>query len=225
MKLLSFKNFLKALLFLFSILIIILIVSGISYWAIDNVQKKNNLMDIEEYSPVTSLVVEQNKTIRSKYPFVDVHSHQWDMSYSNLKKLVSEMDSLNMGFMINLSGSGLATFVGNQSLMDLNLEKSLTNVKENFPDRFGVFVNIDFKKIDNKDFAINSVNTIKNAVSNGAIGLKVYKDLGLSLKDASGERVKVDDSRLDPIWKVCGELNIPVLIHSGEPSPFFDPVD
>jgi len=50
MKLLSFKNFLKALLFLFSILIIILIVSGISYWAIDNVQKKNNLMDIEEYS-------------------------------------------------------------------------------------------------------------------------------------------------------------------------------
>ena len=225
MKLLSFKNFLKALLFLFSILIIILIVSGISYWAIDNVQKKNNLMDIEEYSPVTSLVVEQNKTIRSKYPFVDVHSHQWDMSYSNLKKLVSEMDSLNMGFMINLSGSGLATFVGNQSLMDLNLEKSLTNVKENFQDRFGVFVNIDFKKIDNKDFAINSVKTIKNAVSNGAIGLKVYKDLGLSLKDASGERVKVDDSRLDPIWKVCGELNIPVLIHSGEPSPFFDPVD
>ena len=225
MKLLSFKNFLKALLFLFSILIIILIVSGISYWAIDNVQKKNNLMDIEEYSPVTSLVVEQNKTIRSKYPFVDVHSHQWDMSYSNLKKLVSEMDSLNMGFMINLSGSGLATFVGNQSLMDLNLEKSLTNVKVNFPDRFGVFVNIDFKKIDNKDFAINSVNTIKNAVSNGAIGLKVYKDLGLSLKDNSGERVKVDDSRLDPIWKVCGELNIPVLIHSGEPSPFFDPVD
>ena len=225
MKLLSFKKFLKALLFLFSILIIILIVSGISYWAIDNVQKKNNLMDIEEYSPVTSLVVEQNKTIRSKYPFVDVHSHQWDMSYSNLKKLVSEMDSLNMGFMINLSGSGLATFVGNQSLMDLNLEKSLTNVKENFPDIFLVFVNIDFKKIDNKDFAINSVNTIKNAVSNGAIGLKVYKDLGLSLKDASGERVKVDDSRLDPIWKVCGELNIPVLIHSGEPSPFFDPVD
>ena len=75
------------------------------------------------------------------------------MSYTNLKKLVSEMDSLNMGFMINLSGSGLATFVGNQSLMDLNLEKSLTNVKENFPDRFGVFVNIDFKKIDNRDFA------------------------------------------------------------------------
>ena len=225
MKLFSFKNFLKALLFLFSILVLVLLVTGISYWSIDNIQKKKNLMDIEEYSPIASLVVDKNKRTRSKYPFIDVHSHQWDMSYTNLKKLVSEMDSLNMGFMINLSGSGLATFVGNQSLMDLNLEKSLTNVKANFPDRFGVFVNIDFKKIDNRDFAKNSVKTIRDAVSNGAIGLKVYKDLGLSLKDGSGKRVKVDDSRLSPIWEICGELNIPVLIHSGEPSPFFDPVD
>ena len=225
MKFYSFKNFTKALLFLFSILVIVLITTGISYWAIDKVQKKNNLMDIEEYSPVTSLVVEKNKINRSKYPFIDVHSHQWDMSFSNLEKLVSEMDSLNMGFMINLSGSGLATFVGNQSLMDLNLRKSLTNIKKSFPDRFGVFVNIDFNKIDNKDFAKNSVNIIKDAVSNGAIGLKVYKNLGLSLKDASGKRVKVDDPRLSPIWDICGQLNIPVLIHSGEPSPFFDPID
>ena len=121
MKFYSFKNFTKALLFLFSILVIVLITTGISYWAIDKVQKKNNLMDIEEYSPVTSLVVEKNKINRSKYPFIDVHSHQWDMSFSNLEKLVSEMDSLNMGFMINLSGSGLATFTGNQSLMDLRV--------------------------------------------------------------------------------------------------------
>ena len=225
MKFFSFKNFLKALLFLFSILIIVLLVSGVSYLVIDNVQKKNNLMDIEEYSPIASLIVEENNRKRSKFPFVDVHSHQWDMSYSNLKKLVSEMDSLNMGYMINLSGSGLATFAGNQTLMDLNLEKSLTNVKESFPDRFGVFVNIDFDKIDDNDFAENSVQIIINAVSKGAIGLKVYKNLGLSLKDSKGNRVKVDDIRLSPIWKICGELNIPVLIHSGEPSPFFDPID
>ena len=225
MKFFSFKIFLKALLFLFSILIIVLLVSGVSYLVIDNVQKKNNLMDIEEYSPIASLIVEENNRKRSKFPFVDVHSHQWDMSYSNLKKLVSEMDSLNMGYMINLSGSGLATFAGNQTLMDLNLEKSLTNVKESFPDRFGVFVNIDFDKIDDNDFAEKSVQIIINAVSKGAIGLKVYKNLGLSLKDSKGNRVKVDDSRLSPIWRICGELNIPVLIHSGEPSPFFDPID
>jgi predicted TIM-barrel fold metal-dependent hydrolase len=221
----SFKNFLKGSLFIVSILLLILISSGISYYIIDITQQKNNLMDIEEYSPKSTLVVEKNLKSRSKFPFIDVHSHQWDMSYSNLKKLVSEMDSLNMTYMINLSGSGIATFAGNQTLMDLNLEKSISNVNQNFPERFGVFLNIDFNMIDHEDFHTKTVEIIKDAVSKGAIGLKVYKGLGLSVKDSKGIRVKVDDPRLSPIWNICGELNIPVLIHSGEPSPFFDPID
>tara|TARA_B100001173_G_scaffold230350_1_gene200245 strand:- start:463 stop:1512 length:1050 start_codon:yes stop_codon:yes gene_type:complete len=182
-------------------------------------------MDIEEYSPISTLKVSENPIKNSKYPFIDVHSHHWNMAVQDLSSIVEEMDDLNMKFMINLSGSGYATFLGKQSLMDLNLSKSLKNVKENFPSRFGVFVNLDLKKIDDKDFASKSVKILQNAVKDGAIGLKIYKDLGLTLKDSKGVRVKVDDKRLSPIWNACGELNIPVLIHSGEPSPFFDPID
>ena len=69
----SFKNFLKALIFLVSLLIIVLIFGGISYFIIDKIQKKNNLMDIEEYSPISTLVVPENPTNRSKFPFIDVH--------------------------------------------------------------------------------------------------------------------------------------------------------
>ena len=221
----SFKSFLKALVFLFSFLIIIIIFSGISYFVIDKVQTKNNLMDIEEYSPISTLVVPQNPSKKSKYPFVDVHSHHWDMPIADLSGLVNEMDSLNMGYMINLSGSGFATFSGNQTLMDLNLSKSLENVKENYPNRFGIFVNLDLNKIDNDDFAKSSVEILENGVKEGAIGLKIYKNLGLNLKDSKGVRVSVDDKRLSPIWEACGNLKIPVLIHSGEPSPFFDPID
>ena len=182
-------------------------------------------MDIEEYSPISTLRVSENPIKNSKYPFIDVHSHHWNMAVQDLSGIVEEMDDLNMKFMINLSGSGYATFLGKQSLMDLNLSKSLKNVKENFPSRFGIFVNLDLKKIDDKDFTSNSVKILQNAVKDGAIGLKIYKDLGLTLKDSNGVRVKVDDKRLSPIWNACGELNIPVLIHSGEPSPFFDPID
>ena len=45
------------------------------------------------------------------------------MPIQDLSKLVSEMDSLNMGYLINLSGSGLATFFGKQDLMEKNLGK------------------------------------------------------------------------------------------------------
>lgn len=38
-------------------------------------------------------------------------------------------------------------------------------------------------------------------------------------------RVPADDPRLDPIWAKCGELGIPVLIHTGDPASFWLPHD
>ena len=221
----TFKGFLKTLSYVISLFIIVLILSGISYLIIDAIDKKNNLMDIGEYSPTSTLVVSENPTYKSKFPFVDVHSHHWDMPVKNLSKLVSEMDSLNMGYLINLSGSGFGVFSGKQGLMDLNLTKSLENVNENYPDRFGVFLNLDLAKIDNPDFEKNNIIQLENAVNQGVIGLKIYKNLGLTLRDSRNIRVPVDDDRLSHIWETCARLNIPVLIHSGEPKAFFDPID
>jgi len=207
------------------VFLIFLIISGLSYYIITIIQKKNNLMDIGEYSPISTLVVNENKVYKSKFPFIDVHSHHWDMPIQDLSKLVSEMDSLNMAYLINLSGSGLATFFGKQDLMEKNLTSSIKNVKENFPKRFGVFFNINFNRIDDEDFKGNTTLLINDAVKQGAIGLKVYKNLGLNLRDSKGKRVPVDDERLSFIWEECAKLNIPVLIHSGEPKAFFDPID
>ena len=207
------------------VFLIFLIISGLSYYIITIIQKKNNLMDIGEYSPKSTLVVNENKVYKSKFPFIDVHSHHWDMPIQDLSKLVSEMDSLNMAYLINLSGSGLATFFGKQDLMEKNLTSSIKNIKENFPKRFGVFFNINFNRIDDEDFKGNTTLLINDAVEQGAIGLKVYKNLGLNLRDSKGKRVPVDDERLSFIWEECAKLNIPVLIHSGEPKAFFDPID
>ena len=225
MKSFSFKSLVKLFLFFFSLIILLLVVFGVSYYTIDKIQKKNNLMDIEEYSPISTLVVPSNPKTRSKFPFIDVHSHHWNMPIMNLENLTQEMDSLNMVFQINLSGSGLAVFSGNQELMNLNLSKSINNVKDNFPERFGVFVNVDLSKIGRKNFREDTEKNLENAAKLGAIGLKIYKNLGLNLKDGNGNRVKVDDDRLQFIWEKCAELGFPVLIHSGEPIAFFDDID
>ena len=171
-------------------------------------------MDIEEYEPVSTLVVKENIITKAKYPFIDVHNHQFDMPLKDLSKIIEEMDSMNMAYMVNLSG-----FRG------IYLEKSLENINKHFPNRFGLFLNIDFEKIDKQNFAKNNIELIKEAVSNGVIGLKVYKSLGLTDKDKNNNRIKVNDERLDPIWSICGELNIPVLIHSADPSSFWKPKD
>ena len=225
MKFFSFKFLIKLFVFFISLSLLLLLVFGISYYTIDRIQKKNNLMDIEDYSPISTLVVPQNPKTRSKFPFIDVHSHHWNMPIMNLDNLIEEMDSLNMKYQINLSGSGLAVFSGKQDLMDLNLSKSINNVKKNYPERFGVFVNLDLSKIGRKDFKLNTEKYLLNASKIGATGLKIYKNLGLNLKDGEGNRVKVDDDRLQFIWEKCAELNLPVLIHSGEPIAFFQNID
>jgi len=66
---------------------------------------------------------------------------------------------------------------------------------------------------------------LQNDVRLAANGLKIYEQLGLDIKDTSGKRVPVDDPRLDPTWAKCGELGIPVLIHSGDPHQFWLPHD
>ena len=210
----SFKNLLKALSF-------IIVITVFIYLAIDTIQNKQNIMSFEDYDPPSSLVVEGEEIKRAKFPFVDVHSHQWRMPTMDLNELVSEMDEINMKFIINLSGSGF----GPQTAKDIYFDQSIKNISENQPDRIGLFVNVDFNSIDVENHIESQVKIIRNAVAKGAIGLKVYKSLGLTNKDSKGNRVRVDDERLGPIWEVCGELNIPVLIHSADPFQFWLPKD
>lgn len=192
----------------------ILIFLGLTYWLIGLIQYRLNVMDVEEYEPISTLKVPQHLLTHSKFPFIDVHNHQWTMPVQNLGKLVTEMDSLNMGVMVNLSG-----FRGKY------LEWSLDNVNNHFPNRFILFLNINFENLDDAGWPNETLKMMEEAVKQGVKGLKVYKGLGLTDKDNNGNRIAIDDPRLDPIWAKCGELGIPVLIHSGEPNSFWNPKD
>ena len=171
-------------------------------------------MDFEEYNPVSTLVVPEHITSESRYPFIDVHSHHWRMGTMDLSELVTEMDKMNMAVMVNLSG-------GNGD----RLKEMMDNVNRNYPNRFIVFANVDFNGIGKTGWAENAVNQLELDVKNGARGLKIYKSLGFSVQDSDGKRVAVDDPRIDPVWAKCGELGIPVLIHSADPEPFWFPHD
>src|SRR5690554_1703176 len=91
-------------------------------------------MDFEEYDPPSTLVTEEHIITKAKYPFIDVHNHQFNMPSMDLNNLIREMDKLNMAVMVNLSGRGRGSAE--------HLEKSLENVKNNFPKRFIVFTNM-----------------------------------------------------------------------------------
>ena len=171
-------------------------------------------MDFEKYNPTSTLVVPEHKITKAKFPFIDVHNHQFNMPTMDLGTLIKEMDKLNMKVMVNLSGQS-----GNSII------QSAKNIKDNYPKRFIVFANVDFSKVGEADWGEKAAKQLEEDVKNGANGLKIYKSLGMSSKDISGKRIAVDDPRLDPVWKKAGELKIPVLIHTADPKSFWDPMD
>lgn len=181
-------------------------------------------MDFEMYDPVSTLVVPEHPIIAAKFPFIDVHSHQWNLTKERIGRLVEEMDSLNMSVMVNLSGRGFDRSSGDIGSQEY-LAGMVRRTSGEAPGRFIVFTNVSFKEIGTEGWTEEAVRQLEEDVANGANGLKIYKSLGLRNKDTNGERVPVDDPRLDPIWAKCGELGIPVLIHSADPAPFWLPHD
>jgi predicted TIM-barrel fold metal-dependent hydrolase len=65
---------------------------------------------------------------------------------------------------------------------------------------------------------------LREAARAGAVGVKVWKNLGLWLRDDAGRRLAVTDPRLEALWEVAGELGLPIAVHTGDPPAFFAPL-
>lgn len=178
-----------------------------------NIKAQTPRIDFEAYEPVSTLVVPQHLLKKAKYPFIDIHNHQPRMATQNLSQLTAQMDSLNMKVMVNLSGIGGAQL------------RAMMYQAQPFPNRFIFFTNLDFRRFGADDWAEKAVKQLREDVAAGARGLKIFKELGLTEKDIKGARIAVDDPRLDAVWQACGEMGIPVLIHSAAPKSFWDPLD
>lgn len=186
-------------------------------------QKK---MDFETYDPPSTLVVPEHKLTRAKFPFIDVHNHQFSMPTQDIAGLLKEMDQLNMRVMVNLSGRSYKAVEGQFGLQDHDyLVNAIKHVKASTPNRIIQFTNVSFIGVGRAGWLENALKELEADVKAGANGLKVYKNLGFSFKDSDGKLLRIDDPRLDPIWEKCGELKIPVLIHSADPEPFWEPMD
>ena len=173
-------------------------------------------MDFEIYDPPSTLVVPENPVYRARFPFVDIHSHHWrlnDKPY--LDKIMKEMDSLNMKIIVNLSGRGGKRLKAMQDVVDASP----------YANRFINFTNIELRSIDDPDWTESTVQQLEYDAKVGAKGLKIYKSQGMTNEDSSGNRIRIDDPRIDAVWAKCGELGIPVLIHSADPASFWKPHD
>ena len=176
-------------------------------------QTEDNLRLID-WQPKSQMVVKETQVMKAKFPVIDIHDHLRDLSRA--QTYLEEMDKTNVWMCINLDGR----------LANDSYKQTLEAAKTASSERFKVFVTPDFSKIDEPDFGKKEAAKLEEAVKAGVRGLKIFKSLGLNIRDKSGNLVSVDDPRIDPIWAKCGELGIPVLIHVSDPVAFHaGPID
>ena len=167
---------------------------------------------VKHYKPKAALVTDSHPMSKARFPVIDVHCH-WDLEVDR-EKMINAMDERGVQIAVNLSGGHGA-----------QLDQILSRYYRFAPDRFFIFCTPDFSRIDEPQFGQKAAEFLAQARLQGAAGLKIYKDLGLRIKDKSGLLVPVDDPRLDPLWARAGQLNMPVLIHTADPAAFFEPID
>ncbi len=179
-------------------------------------QKTTRLL--RDFKPVSMLHVPAHPIDKAKFYVIDVHNHINDAAriddHMPPEQVVKIMDATNVKTIVILTG-----------MWGDKLQAVIEKMVKPYPGRFMVFTQIDWSKIDDPDFSTEMVGQVDDAVSRGARGLKLLKDLGLGVRDKTGKLIAVDDSRLDPVWEECGRLGIPVFIHTGDPEAFFHPID
>jgi len=183
---------------------------------------------LDQFQPKSSLQLPAHRPTRAKFPVVDVHVHPRLKLHSNAQQLdefVRLMDQQNIAVCVSLDGQ-----LGDA----LEEHKKLLWTKHR--DRFVIFANIDWigggKREDpsgwdcqRPDFGRRMAQSLADAKSRGAVGLKIFKMLGLFYRNPDGSLIAIDDPRWDPIWQACGALGMPVLIHTADPVAFFQPID
>ena len=170
---------------------------------------------IREYKPKSTLVVPQHPVPRAKFPVVDIHSHQpTPISPAEFERVMKGMQDNNLQILVNLSG-------GSGDRLRSGIEALKTS---KYKDRMVLFANVNWSNVG-PGFGPKAAAQLEADFNAGAMGLKVFKDLGMFARKADGSRLKVDDPELDPVWEMCAKHNAPVLIHIAEPQAFFDPLD
>ena len=190
--------------------------TGIGYKPATDADSKKTIL-LKDFQPEPALHAAVHEIQRAKFPVIDVHTHTNDAAgigdRVDPKEMVARMDRLNIKTIVILTGMW-----GDQ------LQTIIDDMVKPYPGRFVVFTQFDWSKINDPNFSQLMVRQIDDSVARGARGLKVLKELGLGVRDATGKLITIDDPRLDPAWEECGRVGIPVFIHVADPEAFFHPI-
>jgi predicted TIM-barrel fold metal-dependent hydrolase len=153
-----------------------------------------------------------------KMPKIDAHAHIGRLSPAYLRALVGFLERHNLRW-LTISTGGMdwgrlsAQIGGGQALHAA------------YPERIGWATSFTVETWGAADWAKAANATIDDGFAGGAVAVKIWKDVGMVLKDPDGKYVMADDPRLDPVFSGLAKQHRTLVAHLGEPRNCWLPVD
>jgi len=81
----------------------------------------------------------------------------------------------------------------------------------------------DAYRFNDKDFAQQAIPRLNDAFGRGAVAAKVWKNIGLQVKDTNGRYILPDDPALNAIYRDIAAHNKTLVVHIADPDTAFLP--
>lgn len=185
-------------------------------YAINGYSQKARQLLLKNFRPVSVYAIPITIPEKAKFPVIDMHSHAYARSQSDLDNWVKTMDQAGITKTIILTGTTGAQF------------DSLLEVYGKYPDHFELWCGFDYTGYDKPDFGTSAVKELERCFKKGAKGVGELGDKGegeLYSKPVAGYGMHIDDARMKPLLRKCAELKMPINIHIAEPYWMYLPAD
>jgi predicted TIM-barrel fold metal-dependent hydrolase len=168
-------------------------------------------LKLSDYRPVSMLKTAIHEPTKALVPAIDYHNH---LDSLDPREVLPIMDACGIERVVNITMR-----TGDQALRIMHRYATAA------PERFSTIGWMDWSDLDHAQFVQRSLDRLERLVEHGAVGIKFWKDFGLTLRDSSGELLRIDDERFAPIFEKAGELGMVVMFHTADPDAFFLPID
>jgi predicted TIM-barrel fold metal-dependent hydrolase len=175
----------------------------------------DNLL-LKNYKPVSIYNVPVTYIPKARYAAIDMHSHD-DMASNpaEIKRWIRDMDSAGIKKTILLTMAHGAAF------------DSIARIYEAYSDRFELWCGLDYTGYDKPGFGPAAVKELERCYKKGARGVGELGDKGKGLFYCKPRAwgMHPDDPRLDPVFRKCAELGMPVSLHVADPKWMYEKMD
>jgi predicted TIM-barrel fold metal-dependent hydrolase len=94
-----------------------------------------------------------------------------------------------------------------------------------YPENVNFLTSFTLKGWDSANWADKTIEKLKSDFAKGALGVKVWKNIGMTYKDAEGKFIMIDNPKFDPVFDFIAQQDKTVLGHLGEPRNCWLPLE